>query len=106
MTNAMKLWVLIVTGIPAGLCPLVLPLWVLGVPGIDNEYARGWKMGASVIILYPVAWISVFGLGQFLKWMTNVDKATLDVAVSICLLILLGSAILRLWCAFRHILRS
>lgn len=43
------------SGIVAGLCILIFPVWILGIPGIDNEYARGWNMGLNVILLYPVA---------------------------------------------------
>ena len=43
------------SGVVAGLCILIFPLWILGVPGVDNEYARGWNMGLNVILLYPVA---------------------------------------------------
>lgn len=30
----------------------VLLLWVLGVPGVDNNYARGWAVGLSALVHY------------------------------------------------------
>ena len=45
----------------AALCVVALPLWILGVPGDpgppghESAYARGWKMGLSVICVYPIA---------------------------------------------------
>lgn len=53
----------IVTGVTAALCVLVLPMWALGVPGVDgNNYARGWKMGLAAILIYPVAWVGALVL--------------------------------------------
>jgi hypothetical protein len=42
------------------LCWLAVPVWILGVPGAENEYARGWKMGLSVILAYPAIILPVF----------------------------------------------
>ena len=41
----------------AFLCLLALPLWVLGVPGVENLYAQGWKLGLNVLLFYPLAWL-------------------------------------------------
>lgn len=43
----------------AAACVLALPLWLLGVPGVENQYARGWKMGLNVLLLFPPAWLCV-----------------------------------------------
>ncbi len=45
-----------ISSIVAGLCLLALPMWALGVPGVENQYAKGWKMGLNVLLIYPVAW--------------------------------------------------
>jgi hypothetical protein len=45
----------------AGLCILALPLWILGVPGVQNEYAKGWNMGLTVIWFYPLSVLLIYG---------------------------------------------
>ncbi len=47
----------IISGAIAGLCMLALPLWLLGVPAVENQYARGWRMGLNVLLIYPVVWL-------------------------------------------------
>ncbi len=47
----------LISGVAAGCCLLLLPLWILGVPGVDNEYARGWNIGLSVLWIYPLSWL-------------------------------------------------
>lgn len=49
--------IIILSGVLAALCLLALPLWMLGVPGVEGQYAKGWKMGLNVILLYPAAWL-------------------------------------------------
>jgi hypothetical protein len=49
--------VTVVSATAAGLSVLALPMWALGVPGVENDYARGWKMGLHVLLIYPVAWL-------------------------------------------------
>jgi len=51
-------------GVLAGLCLLALPLWLMGVPGVDNSYAKGWKIGLFAILIYPLAWLGVFAFWQ------------------------------------------
>jgi hypothetical protein len=41
----------------AVLCVMALPMWALGAPGVENQYAKGWKMGLNVLLIYPVAWV-------------------------------------------------
>lgn len=48
--------VAILSSTVAALCVLALPMWALGVPGVENQYARGWKMGLNVLLFYPLAW--------------------------------------------------
>ena len=47
----------IISGVVAGLCVLALPMWALGVPGVENQYAKGWKMGLNVLLVFPIAWL-------------------------------------------------
>lgn len=35
-------------------CGLTLCLWVLGVPGVQNEYARGWSLGLKTLYHYMI----------------------------------------------------
>ena len=59
----MRLFCLIalsVSGVLAGLSLLALPMWLLGVPGVDNSYAKGWKIGLFAVLLYPIAWLIIF----------------------------------------------
>lgn len=50
----------ILSGGAAGLCGMALPLWALGVPGVENQYAQGRKMGLNVLLLYPAAWMLIY----------------------------------------------
>ena len=90
-----------ITGWVAALCIGVLPFWIMGVPGVENDYARGWKMGLDVIMYYPIAWVLVYGVSRFLKKRISIDRQrSLDVVVTICLMIFLCLALLRLGQAF------
>ena len=100
----LKVGVPILTGIPAALFALIVPFWIMGVPGVESDYARGWKMGLDVIMYYPIAWIIVFGISWILKKRISIDRQpSLDIGVSICLMIFLGLALLRLGQAFQLI---
>lgn len=52
----------LIGGAVAALCVVAIIPWILGVPGDPGEpghesnYARGWKMGLGVILVYPVVW--------------------------------------------------
>jgi hypothetical protein len=50
----------IFSGTFAALCVLGIPLWILGVPGTQNAYAKGWEMGLGVILKYPAAWLAIY----------------------------------------------
>ena len=39
-------------------CVGAIPLWILGVPGTDGAYARGWAMGFQVLWTYPAAFVA------------------------------------------------
>src|SRR5262245_59088258 len=47
------------SGLLAVLCVIALPFWLMGVPGVENSYAKGWKLGLYVVLLYPAAWLCV-----------------------------------------------
>ncbi len=52
----------LLSGAVAALCVVAIIPWILGVPGDpgppghESNYARGWKMGLGVIIVYPLVW--------------------------------------------------
>jgi hypothetical protein len=35
-------------------CVLILCLWVFGVPGVQNAYARGWALGLKTLYHYMI----------------------------------------------------
>lgn len=94
----------------AGLCILALPLWILGVPGVQNEYAKGWNMGLTVIWLYPFSILLIYG-SYLIVWILSLknqlnlfnlmywQKASTVVAIAVLIF-----AILRMTQAFRIIL--
>ena len=107
VSNPLNVGVPVITGAFAALCVLVLPFWIIGIPGVRNDFARGWEMGLDVIIWYPISWIVVFSIALFLKKIMGIShQRSLDVVVSICLILFLGLALLRLGQAFSLIAGS
>jgi hypothetical protein len=56
----MRRYITVSFGLAAGtafVCLLAFLPWVLGVPGVQNEYARGWNIGFKVISIYPCVWL-------------------------------------------------
>lgn len=47
----------------AVLCLVALVPWALGVPGTDNDYARGWSIGFYAIVWYLAAFAVLLALG-------------------------------------------
>ncbi len=95
---------MVLTGLAAVLCALAFPIWVLGVPGIENEYARGWLMGLQVIIAYPVCWIIVFAVSRISGRRKRTDgetKTRVTHVPAILMLVLCITAAVRLWIAVR-----
>ena len=94
----------IATGIIAGLCLLVLPLWIFGVPGVDNNYAKGWSMGLSVLFFYPLSWFGNYGVHcigrKIIEWLGKGQQGWQQIS-SLIAVVLLLAAILRLMQAFR-----
>jgi|GEM_PF-2379009 len=94
----------IATGIIAGLCLLILPLWLFGVPGVNNNHARGWQMGLSVLFFYPLSWLGNYGvhcIGRtIIAWIGKSQQYWQHMS-SIIALTLVLAAILRMMQAFR-----
>ncbi|HWM24673.1 MAG TPA: hypothetical protein VNP98_07605 [Chthoniobacterales bacterium] len=53
----LALWI---TGGVVVLCLLALPFWLLGIPGVENSFAKGWAIGFYTLGAYPIAWLCVF----------------------------------------------
>lgn len=92
----------IVSGIFAGLSVLGLPLWIMGVPGVDNNYAKDWKMGLDVLLVFPVVWL--FNYAPYFSMRGSVSdetRASWQFYSSLIALGALAVAILRLVQAFK-----
>ncbi len=101
-SNPVHLGIPVITGAFAALCALILPFWIMGVPGVENDYARGWNIGLDAIMYYPIAWIIMFGLFWGLKRVIPLDRQRfLNVVGSIGLMIFFAAALLRLGQAFQ-----
>ena len=86
----------IVSGIVAGIFVLLLPLWILGVPGVDNQYAKGWKMGLNVLLLYPPGWLGNYAIFCISKKLSaNSQRRWRQISSGVALTLLLA-AILRM----------
>jgi hypothetical protein len=47
------------SGVLAAVCGVAIPFWLMGVPGVENAYAKGWRIGLLVLVLYPTAWVGL-----------------------------------------------
>ena len=104
MATVMNVWVPRTTGVSAAIFALIFPFWILGVPGVENTYAQGWRMGLDVIMYYPIAWGTVFGVSWLLKKTMPLDRqSTLNIVASLCFLFFFSIALLRLGQAFHLI---
>ncbi len=89
-----------VSGVMAGCCLLLLPLWFVGIVGLaDSQYAKGWYTGFSVLFLYPLSWVLNYAaysavryrLGDIasLRWQRGVSLVALTLlSIAAVLLIL------------------
>ena len=64
MTVAMR----IIPAIMAVLCLIAFLPWTLGIPGVENDYARGWTIGYYAIIWYLFAYLVVGILGLLARY--------------------------------------
>lgn len=90
--------VTIITGLAAVLCVVAFPIWILGVPGVQNKYAKGWGMGFEVIVAYPIAWLVNFVVFYRFDAAKRVQYESISSIVSICLLLV---AVARMIQAFK-----
>ena len=93
---------LIVTGLAAGLSVLALPFWLMGVPGVENSYARGWKLGLYTVLGYPLAWFSLFAFWRGARKQAAAEQlASLSLWTGLGSLVLLGMAAAVVMYAFK-----
>ena len=97
----------------AALCVVALPLWILGVPGDPGEpghesaYARGWKMGLSVICVYPIVRLVDVAAVWGVRWLASGAMQTrLENGIAIFGALAFLLALLRLAWAIRVLSRS
>ena len=48
----------------AVICGIALPIWILGVPGIENEYARGWRISLITIMTFIFSYFMISGINR------------------------------------------
>ncbi len=98
----MDVGVPVISGALAALCALVIPFWIIGIPGVENDFARGWKIGLDVIMYYPITWVIVFGVSWGLRRVIPLNgQRSLTVVVAFCFMIFFAVALLRLGQAFQ-----
>ena len=106
--NLLTAVIRLVTGIAAGLSILFVPVWIMGVPGIENEYARGWRMAFSSLLCFPVAYVLTSCTSQDIKKKKFDAKETamLDMSILSFAVIVFGLALYRLSEAYKVLSRS
>src|SRR5262245_51783724 len=95
------------SGVLAAFCLLALPLWLMGVPGIENAYAKGWKIGLCAVLLYPIAWLGVFVLWLGARKQMSVEHLSvlhLSVGTGSLVMVVVASGVV--WYAFKVMSRA
>jgi len=98
---------LCLTGIAAISSAVALPFWLLGVPGVENSYATGWKIGLYTLVIYAAGWLSVLGFWRTLKKRLDPEHLSmLNLRIGISSLLLLAVASGVLFYAFKVMSRK
>ncbi len=93
---------LCVSGVGAVLSLLAVPVWLLGVPGVENSYAKCWSVGLAAVLGYPILWIGAFIVWREMHKQAGVDElSVLDTLVGTGSLALLALAAGMVYCAIR-----
>ena len=62
----MKFWITIsICVVISILSILAIPIWILAIPGTENEYARSWSVAIFYILSWPILSMGVFCLTVF-----------------------------------------
>src|SRR5262245_46090534 len=100
--NVFCIIALSLTGIAAGLSAVALPFWLMGVPGVKNSYAKGWKLGLYAVLLYPIASCCLFGFWRSARKHAAADQlAALSLWTGASSLILAAVAAVVVFYAFK-----
>ena len=83
------------------LCVVALPFWILGVPGIEGDYAKGWNMGLTAIIRFPLFWLVILIISTILKTFYKKRIRQIKIVAHNLLLLLIIWLLVTLFLAFR-----
>ena len=89
LTKVQKIsFIFICASTPISIC--VLFLWVLGVPGVQNNYERGWSLGLSALFHYFLGScmvLIVYGIvAKLAQRFRNLNRINLAVIISFWIL--------------------
>ena len=94
----------LISGMGALACIGMIPLWILGVPGTTNSYAKGWMMGFQVLWMYPTAFLGEFAFFALARWLAGPGGSGWAVCGGWVSLALLLAAACRMTVAWRIML--
>ena len=99
--------VAVLSTIVAVLCLPALFFWMFGVPGVAGNFADGWTIGLTVLILYPISYFVVY-FSTWIVWMLHLSDKVSKLAfvrwqqgATIAAIYILIKAALRMYEAFR-----
>lgn len=85
-----------------GVCGLALPIWILGTPAIDNDFAKGWEIGLlSILATAPLAISLLLAVKRYAQKPPRVGKSKAYGTHFILGVALLTSFIISMTIAFR-----
>ncbi len=90
-----------ISSVIAALCLVVLPFWILGVPGVEGDYAKGWSMGLTAIIRFPLFWLVILIISTILQTFYKKRIRQIEIVVHNLLLLLVLWLLVTLFFAFR-----
>ena len=92
--------VMLATGIPVALSPVIAIIWLLGVPGTDGPYANGWRIGFLVVLAYPMAWIRTYQTSRKHRTTTApAEQLGIDQQAALRMVLYFASGAIGIWYA-------
>ena len=105
--KAFCLVAVILSGVLAGASVLSLPIWLLGVPGVEGSYAKGWKLGLFTVLIYPIVWACIFTFWRIARKHVEVgQEMTLNLWIGIGSLVAIVIAAAFVFYAFKVMSRT
>jgi len=89
-----------ISSVIAVFCVVALPFWIFGVPGIEGDYAKGWSMGLTAIIRFPIFWLIILIISTILKTFYKKRIRQIEIVVHSLLLLLILWLLVTLFFAF------